>query len=48
MLVEHKINADDLDLLIPTDDPAEAVHVITEYYYRNQAKLPPIPDRAGD
>ncbi|MGN6564383.1 MAG: LOG family protein, partial [Thermomicrobiales bacterium] len=48
MLVERKIDADDLNLLIPTDDPAEAVHVITDYYRRNQAKLPPIPTHADD
>ncbi|HEU5327574.1 MAG TPA: TIGR00730 family Rossman fold protein [Thermomicrobiales bacterium] len=48
MLVERKIDADDLNLLIPTDDPAEAVHVITDYYRRNQAKLPPIPAHADD
>jgi len=39
VLAEGKINPPDLDLLTVTDDPAEAVHVITEAYQRSMATL---------
>jgi hypothetical protein len=39
MLAEGKINAEDLELLIPTDDPAEAVRVIKECYERSCAQV---------
>ncbi len=38
MLAEGKIGPGDLELLIQTDDPAEAVRVITTYYRRSQAE----------
>ena len=38
MLADGKINPTDIDLLVQTDDPAEAVEVITGYYRRSQAE----------
>jgi uncharacterized protein (TIGR00730 family) len=38
MLVDRKINPADIDLLVQTDDPAEAVQVITAYYRRGQTE----------
>ena len=38
MLADGKINPTDVDLLVQTDDPAEAVEVITGYYRRGQAE----------
>jgi uncharacterized protein (TIGR00730 family) len=37
MLAEGKIAADDLDLLVVTDSPAEAVRIVTECYEQNCA-----------
>nr|MDQ6905700.1 TIGR00730 family Rossman fold protein [Chloroflexota bacterium] len=39
VLAEGKINPPDLDLLTVTDDPAEAVRVVTEAYRRSAATL---------
>ena len=38
MLTDNKISPGDVDLMFLTDDPAEAVEVITAYYQRGQAE----------
>ncbi|HEX5505264.1 MAG TPA: TIGR00730 family Rossman fold protein [Thermomicrobiales bacterium] len=39
MLPDHKIEAEDLDLLVPTDDPQEAVQVILKCYRDHCAEV---------
>jgi uncharacterized protein (TIGR00730 family) len=38
MLTDNKISPGDVELMVQTDDPAEAVEVITAYYRRSQAE----------
>lgn len=40
MLAEAKISPDDLDLLIQTDDPAEAAQIIATFHARNEHGAP--------
>ncbi|MDP9374741.1 MAG: TIGR00730 family Rossman fold protein [Chloroflexota bacterium] len=47
MLAEAKIDPRDMDLLIPTDDPQEAVRVIRDCYERNCAEVRPLSVGAG-
>ena len=47
MLAEGKVDPRDLELLIPTDDPAEAVEVITDCYERHCAEVRPMSVAAG-
>jgi uncharacterized protein (TIGR00730 family) len=46
LLPEGMISEDDLDLLLLTDDPAEAVETIDECYRRRCAELPAAPEKA--
>jgi uncharacterized protein (TIGR00730 family) len=45
MLAEGKISPEDLDLLVVTDDPAEATRLIVECYNRQCAEFLPEPER---
>jgi uncharacterized protein (TIGR00730 family) len=45
-LAEHMISPDDLDLLVVTDEPAEAVATVVTCYERRCADLPTAPAKA--
>jgi len=46
LLADGMISADDLDLLYVTDDLAEAVEIVIEYYERRDAEVPVEPKQA--
>ncbi|HEY2936152.1 MAG TPA: TIGR00730 family Rossman fold protein [Gaiellaceae bacterium] len=46
LLADGMISADDLDLLYVTDDLAEAVEIVIEYYERRDAEVPVEPKKA--
>jgi uncharacterized protein (TIGR00730 family) len=46
LLPEGMISEEDLDLLMLTDDPAEAVETIVECYRRRCAEVPTEPEKA--
>jgi uncharacterized protein (TIGR00730 family) len=47
LVAEGKISPDDLDLLVVTDSPEEAVSIVTECYERHCAKLAGAPASVG-